>query len=152
MMLSVHSTVIVACIIGFFTSFLSCSVQQGYWREHLHFLLWYPLLQLVLPSVAPLKLFVKVTDDFLVSKSKGQYSVFILQHLTLLITHLWLDSFSEGIEGRTPDFCPTLLEVSSQYFCWYLSSTQCPMVVPLTHSALWTSLILIYNYLFEDLI
>lgn len=55
----------------------------------LHFLSLISLLQLVPPSIPPLKLLVKVTDDLLISKSKGQFSVFILQHLTLLITHRW---------------------------------------------------------------
>lgn len=39
-----------------------------------------------LPSTTPLTLLVKVTDDLRVAKSRGQFSVFILQSLTQLIT------------------------------------------------------------------
>ena len=46
----------------------------------------FALFQQVLPFTSPLTLLVKVTDDLHVAKSRGQFSVFILQRLTQLIT------------------------------------------------------------------
>lgn len=96
--------------------------------------LQFALLQQVLLSTTPLKLFTKVIRDVFVAKFKGQFSVFILQHLTQLILFPWNNFLFP--RRHLPDFPFNLLAVPS----WSFSASP------------WTSsLFKICNYSLDDL-